>query len=348
MKTTGSDEKPSSNRPLGLSLSVVIPTCHRASSLRKCLDSLLEQTYTNFEIVLVQCTQDSLTNNLVKEYSEKIPIRVITESGGLVPSMNAGLKASRGDIYIRTDDDIVADKRWLLEIEKTFHTDSDIGGVTGPTLVPSNRLAQRDVFMLLPSAGRISFPRAVLGAVYVNFFLEGKTYEVGRLLRSGAWTPGSNFGKILGMTQPITVDYLEACNLAVKRDLLRKLGGFDRGFKSLGDFSEMDMSFRLRRLGFKLIFTPKAIVHHMVSQSGVFTERQHASDIMENFLYFYFKNVKLDPVEGFARFLTYLMFLQAYWVYKSAMSGNLHYLGGLIGTLRGLAFGLKSLIGNSR
>ena len=335
-----SDEMRSANyRPM---LSVVIPTCHRASSLEKCLDSLAEQTYQDFEVVLVQCAEDAATKDIVSKYLGKIPIRLITQSGGLVSQMNAGLNASRGDIYIRTDDDIIADSRWLSEIVKAFHTNGDIGGVTGPTLIPSDRLALRDLFMFLPSGGRTSFPRAVLGAIYVSFFLECQLYEVGHFFRSGAWSPGSNFESILRRTLPITVDYLEACNLSVKRDLLQKLGGFDPSFKSIGEFSEMDMSFGVRKLGYKLIFNPKAMVHHMVSRSGVFTERQYAYDRMTNFLYFYFKNAKLNSFETFARFFTYLIFLQGYWVYKSAASGNLHYLGGLTGTLRGFAVGLTS------
>ena len=323
-------------------LSVVIPTCHRASSLERCLASLAEQTYQNFEIVLVQCEEDAATRNIVARYSGKMPIRVITQSGGLVPQMNAGLEASRGEIYIRTDDDIIADGRWLSEIVRAFQTNGDIGGVTGPTLIPSDRLALRDLFMFLPSGSRTSFPRAILGSVYVSFFLEGQLYAVGHFLKSGAWSPGSNFESVLKRTLPVTVDYLEACNLSVKRELLQKLGGFDPSFKSIGEFSEMDLSFRVRKLGYKLIFSPKAKVHHMVSRSGVFTERQHASDRMTNFLYFYFKNARLNSFETLARFFTYLMFLQGYWVYKSATSGNLHYLGGLTGTLRGLALGLTN------
>ena len=344
-RSNGLDEtQPVNNREL--MLSIIIPTCHRARSLRRCLDSLTQQTYTNFEIVLVQCAEDPLTNDLVAEYSRRIPIRLLTERGGLVSSMNAGLKASRGEIYIRTDDDIIADNHWLSEIATTFKEDADIGGVTGPTLIPSDLLALRDLFMFLPLQGRASFPRSILKALYVNFFLEGQLYEVGRLLRSGTWSPGSNFDTILKMARPKTVDYMEACNLSVRKELLRKLGGFDPTFKSIGDFSEMDMSFGVTRLGYKLIFNPRAIVHHMVSQSGVFAERQFAADRMSNFLYFYFKNVRLDSVGRLGRFLTYLAFLQVYWVYKSATSGNLHYLGGIVGTLKGLASGLRSSIRN--
>src|SRR5690348_15993740 len=117
MKIMEPDEM-SPGKGRGLMLSVVIPTCHRSSSLRACLDSLLRQTYTNFEVVLVQCAPDSSINDLVAQYSAKIPIRLITKGGGLVQQMNAGLTAAAGDIYIRTDDDIVADDRWLSEIAK--------------------------------------------------------------------------------------------------------------------------------------------------------------------------------------------------------------------------------------
>src|SRR2546428_583305 len=124
-------------------VSIVIPTCHRATNLRQCLDSISKQTYGNVEVVVVQCEPDQESSNVIANFSQKLSIVQISKSGGLVAQMNAGLEKSSGDIVVRTDDDIVASPNWLSEVVDTFEKRADIGGVTGPTIVPSERLGLR-------------------------------------------------------------------------------------------------------------------------------------------------------------------------------------------------------------
>jgi GT2 family glycosyltransferase len=256
--------------------------------------------------------------------------------------MTAGLLMSSGEIFVRTDDDVEVEDDWLSEIAKTFDASDDIGGVTGPTLIPSERLSFRDVFML-SGASKISWPLRVPRAVYDKVFLEGEPKTVGRVFRSGAFSLGSNFKEILNRRELLRVDYLEACNMAVRRRLIDQVGGFDPSYRSIGDWSEMDLSFRVRKLGYKLVFNPRAIVHHMVSRSGIFKQRDRADDRMRNFVHFYFRHIRPDNLDKCVRFGTYLTFLQAYWIYKSMSTGNVRYLGGITGTLRGLSTEMREL-----
>src|SRR5438552_272172 len=171
-------------------VSVVIPTCRRASSLRQCLDSLLKQSYENFEVIVVECDSDVETARVVKDYSSKLSLRLVTQGGGLIHQMDVGFRLSHGDIVIRTDDDVIADRQWLSEIVSTFSRSNDIGGVSGPTLIPLERLPQRDVFMLLPDGRKSGWLSRAASSVYVSFFLEGQPHAVGRVFKSGAWSPG--------------------------------------------------------------------------------------------------------------------------------------------------------------
>jgi len=297
----------------------------------------VDQTYDKFEVIVVQCEDDEETVAAMDEYSRELSICAITQPGGLVSQMNAGLKKSRGEIFLRTDDDIVADKKWLSEIAGTFQLASDIGGVTGPTLIPAERLLSRDAFLLSPQIRSQRFLFRLGSSIYSNILLEGQPNSVGKVFRSGAWSQGSNFQFASKIKDFVEVEYLEACNMAVKKSLIERAGGFDPSFKSIGEWSEMDLSFRIRRMGHRLLFNPKAIVNHMVSRSGVFSQRVIASDRMMNFLLFYFRHMKPNSSDGWMRFLSYLSLLQAYWIFKSVSERNLRYLGGISGTLKGLA-----------
>ena len=330
-------------------VSIIIPTYNRGNSLNRCLESLTKQTYRNFDVVIVDGGSTDGTSNLVSKYSDKLFIKFILKRAGLVSKMNSGWMAASGDIVIRTDDDIVASSQWLLEIVKIFRISDGIGGVTGPTIIPEDRLEYRDIFAFLrPSKRKRGILFRLLGKIYVKIFLEGAPNTIGHIFSSGAWAPGSNFPECLTLNNPINVDTLEACNMALRRDLVERVGGFDYAYRSLSEWSEPDICFRIKKLGYRLIFNPKAIVHHMVSRGGIFVERTYAYDRMLNFAYFIFRHVRPDSFNKIVRFSLYLLFLNGYWIYNSMLSGNTDYLTGVTGTITGLVKNLPLLLNRSQ
>jgi len=93
-------------------VSVNITTYNRAHLLKRCVDSVLMQNYSNMEIVIVDdCSQDN-TKEIVEEYHHRnIPITYIRhqKNSGLAVARNTALKNSRG-VYIATMDD---DDEWI-------------------------------------------------------------------------------------------------------------------------------------------------------------------------------------------------------------------------------------------
>lgn len=98
-------------------VSVIVPVYNVETYLYACLDSLLSQTFTDFEVL---CVNDGSTDNsllILQEYAKKDPrIRVITqENQGLSMARNNGVKQARGKyIYFLDSDDIIHPQ--LLEI----------------------------------------------------------------------------------------------------------------------------------------------------------------------------------------------------------------------------------------
>ncbi len=92
------------NKPL---ISVIIAVYNPGKYLRPCLDSIVGQTYTNLEIILVDdgSTDDSLA--ICKEYAEK-DSRVIVyhkENSGVSATRNQGIRLAHGDYYSFIDSD---------------------------------------------------------------------------------------------------------------------------------------------------------------------------------------------------------------------------------------------------
>jgi len=94
----------SDNFPL---LSVIVPIYNVDRYLKKCLDSLLNQTYTNLEIILINDGSTDSSYEICKQYAGKDPrFRLINkENGGLGQARNVGLENANGDIYAFVDSD---------------------------------------------------------------------------------------------------------------------------------------------------------------------------------------------------------------------------------------------------
>jgi len=318
-------------------MSVIICTSGRPASLQNCLESLTKQkSQVLFEVIVVKSDSDEKTQKVINGFLQKLNLKTIPDpQNGLAAARDIGWRKAEAEIVSWIDDDVVVENNWLESILKIFAENHDIGGVSGPTLIPKILLANRDIFSFYKNGGReLSF----LGKIWAWFFLDNKPFAVGKLFKSGAWSPGSNFPQCLKINGLKEVDYLEACNMSLRKDLVEKVSGFDLGFQGTAEWCEIDLAQKVKKLGQKLVFNPEAIVYHHISRSGAFTKRTMAKERMENFFRFYFRHVfKPDP-EYILRFSAYVLFLNFYWLFKAVSTLNLDWLGGWLGTITGLRF----------
>lgn len=326
-----------------LPFSVVVSTYNRNEDLIKCLNALTAQAFKDFEVVVVNGGDKEPLKEIVLGYPA-LSIRLVEqEKRGVVEARNLGWRNSKGEIVCFIDDDLVVKPQWLEEIRKAFLLSEAIGGVSGPTIVPPERRSNRDFALFLEEFNQ---PRnvffGIFGDIYKKIVLENKIYEVGKILPSGAFTPGSNYEECLRLSQIVEVDYLEACYMCFRKHLLEEIGGFDYDYVGTGEWNEPDFSFKVRKLGYKLVFNAKAVTQHHISQSGIFQARVNAYERSRNFIYFYFHNIKPNSLNKIFRFGINLCFINAYWVYKFIETRNTGWLKGINGTLLGLT---KEILG---
>ena len=99
-------------------ISVVLPCFNAAGSLPACLDSLLAQTWTDFEIVAVDDGSTDASLRVLHAFALRDPrVRVFARPhGGVVQAMNFGLESCRGDYVARMDsDDICLPERLAVQ-----------------------------------------------------------------------------------------------------------------------------------------------------------------------------------------------------------------------------------------
>ncbi|WP_368914566.1 glycosyltransferase [Exiguobacterium acetylicum] len=107
-------------------VSVIIPTYNRSEYLKFALDSVLNQTYSNIEIIVVNDGSTDDTENILKNYKDSIKY-VYKENGGKSTAINVGMSLVSGKyVCILDDDDIALSKKIELQVRK-FQKNKNLG-----------------------------------------------------------------------------------------------------------------------------------------------------------------------------------------------------------------------------
>lgn len=92
-------------------LSVIVPVFNTDKYLKKCLDSILAQTFSDFELILIDDGSTDLSGQICDDYSEK-DSRIIVihkDNTGVADSRNLGLKKATGELVTFVDSDDYCD-----------------------------------------------------------------------------------------------------------------------------------------------------------------------------------------------------------------------------------------------
>ena len=100
---------------MSVAISIIVPIYKVEKTLRKALDSILSQTFTNYELILVNDGSPDNCPAICDEYAAKdMRIKLINkENGGLSSARNAGLAVAQGEYTIFVDPDDYIDAEGL-------------------------------------------------------------------------------------------------------------------------------------------------------------------------------------------------------------------------------------------
>ena len=113
-------------------ISVIVPTLNEEKYLPRCLKSLARQSQKDHvEITVVDGGSSDRTVDVAQEYADKVLVEPGLPVGA---SRNLGARQATGEILAFIDADTMACDEWLEVIARTFESDSESVGVTGPTL----------------------------------------------------------------------------------------------------------------------------------------------------------------------------------------------------------------------
>lgn len=108
--------------------SIIIPCYNVEAYIDECIDSVLLQTYSHYEIILIDDGSTDGTHQRCK-YWEKHDdrIRLITQkNAGLSEARNSGIRAARGDYLIFVDSDDTIERESLSHFQRLLHDDTEV------------------------------------------------------------------------------------------------------------------------------------------------------------------------------------------------------------------------------
>jgi cellulose synthase/poly-beta-1,6-N-acetylglucosamine synthase-like glycosyltransferase len=221
-------------------VSVVVTGSHDPMLLERCLRSIFDCSYPDFEVIVVQRRPPTrATTRVLEERFEDEPrLRcVVTAGAGVSSARNVGLAHANGDIVMFSDGDVIVDAHWIGRCRAAFDRNRRIACVTGLVLPRE-----------LDDEGLLREP---LGSVASNLRRTAFCVPDGRATHPFFYyTPGA-----MG----------SGANTALRADVARELGGFDpvlgAGTPALGG-EDLDLYVRLLQAGHIVASEPSVIAWH--------------------------------------------------------------------------------------
>lgn len=113
-----------------IEVSVIVPVYNVEEYLDRCLKSLINQEFDNYEVIVVNDGSPDNSQTIIDEYVKNYPDKIISfekENGGVSSARNYGLKKAKGKYVAFVDSDDYVSKNYLkILYDKAINNDSDI------------------------------------------------------------------------------------------------------------------------------------------------------------------------------------------------------------------------------
>ncbi|MCF0128800.1 MAG: glycosyltransferase family 2 protein [Pseudobutyrivibrio sp.] len=220
-------------------VSVIIPTFNRAEQVCDCVDSLLQSSHKNLEIIVVDnASTDDTVTVLENRFGDKITVLKLRENLMAAGGRNQGIKIAKGYFLMFLDNDNKVTPDMIEKLVDFALRDESIG-LVGPLTLQAN-----DDMVIWTASGRIrkwsSRPE--------NLYAGKRVEEV-------------------SLEEAYPTELSPNC-MMISRAAIEAVGGFDTSYYAM--YEESDIGSRILKAGFKEFILTSAVTHHFetVSKDG--------------------------------------------------------------------------------
>jgi len=215
-------------------ISIVICTRNRAQFLEQCIKAIMNNTDTNFELVVVDNAPD---DDSTKQVVSRFPIAkyVCEPRKGLDIARNTGAMNAAYSIIAYTDDDVIVDKEWISKIKKCF-SDPLVMSVTGQVIPVELKTRTQYIFEKY-----WGFNKGYKPVIFDHkYFMDHVDYGV------PVWNIGAG------------------ANMAFRREIFDLVGWFDERLDvgAAGCSGDSEFWYRILAEGWNCYYCPQLYVYH--------------------------------------------------------------------------------------
>jgi GT2 family glycosyltransferase len=241
------------------------------------------------------------------------------------------MKSARGDVVAYLNDDSEPFPDWTDGILQAFSEDPGAAAVGGPTVDKNPRQMET----ILIHAEHLRLIRAAVWS-YNRIVMKGHFLDIGLLFQTGGYSIGGYFQSSTLLRNPRDVDQLTITNVAIRKEVLTALGGFDEGFYF--NHADGDFFVRARAAGYRLVFHPRVSVYHHANAVGpVRNPRLLGRDTARFFL----KTIEPRDWRDKLGWMANVAAFNLFWIYKTLESGRSEQVKGILGFIQGVALTIQ-------
>ena len=116
------NDLPMSNK---LKISIITVSFNSEETIKHTIESVLSQTYTNIEYIIIDAASTDNTVSIIKSYADKISYFISEKDQGIYYGMNKGLHVANGDIVgILNSDDRYSNINVISDVVRSFESNS--------------------------------------------------------------------------------------------------------------------------------------------------------------------------------------------------------------------------------
>jgi GT2 family glycosyltransferase len=244
-------------------ISIIIPNWNGRHHLDICLASLRNQSFTDFETILVDNASSDGSQEFVHESFPEVKLVELERNLGFTGACNAGFDTALGAYIVLLNNDTETDPNWLSSLVDAFDRYDDAGILASRIML----FDRRDHFH---SAG----DRYGIDGIPVN---------------RGVWQKDlDQFNE--------EEEVFSACGAAAayRRTMIDEIGFLDDDFYF--SCEDVDMGWRAHLAGWRVIYVPDAVVYHKLKATGGSVTGSYYDG--RNFLYLIWKNYPWSLLRG--------------------------------------------------
>lgn len=226
-------------------VSVILPSRGRFQPLLDTLDDLLAQTYTPFDVHVIDQNAAWPADLGERRAAVRTDPRVHWTDAfppGVVRARNHAAASSRGDLLLFVDDDVWIPDRDFIARHVAAYADPTVIAVCGREL----KRAQVDASLARPLAAATGVTKA---APDMPAFAQLLAFD--RSQADDAWGPA-----------------LSTCNCSIRRDAFTAVGGFDEQFRGASYGDDADLALRLWAYRPRIRYVASAWLVHLLAPAG--------------------------------------------------------------------------------